>query len=78
MNRLSIIGLILLAVTSRLSALDPSITQLAVSVGSDWDATSGKLQLFERDGRQLAGGVGAISGPLWQERAGLGDEVCSA
>ncbi len=52
MNRLLIIGLILLAVTSHLSALDPSITQLAVSVGSDWNATSGKLQLFERDGRE--------------------------
>ena len=52
MNRLSIIGLILLAVTSHLPALDPSITQLAVSVGSHWDATSGKLQLFERDGRE--------------------------
>ena len=52
MKQLAIIGLILLAVSSHLPALDPSITQLAVSVGSHWDATSGKLQLFERDGRE--------------------------
>jgi L,D-peptidoglycan transpeptidase YkuD (ErfK/YbiS/YcfS/YnhG family) len=50
MTRLSIIGLILLAVTAHLPALDPSITQLAISVAADWNATSGKLQLFERDG----------------------------
>ena len=50
MNRLSIIGLILLAMTAHLPALDRSITQLAVSVAADWDSTSGKLQLFEREG----------------------------
>ena len=52
MKQLAIIGLILLAVSSHLPALDPSIARLAVSVGSRWDATSGKLQLFERDGRE--------------------------
>ncbi|HEY5813367.1 MAG TPA: L,D-transpeptidase family protein, partial [Terrimicrobiaceae bacterium] len=31
-------------------ALDPSIAQLAVSIASDWNSTSGKLQLFEREG----------------------------
>jgi L,D-peptidoglycan transpeptidase YkuD (ErfK/YbiS/YcfS/YnhG family) len=50
MNRLSIIGLILLAMSGPLWALDSSVTQLAVSVASDWASSSGKLQLFERDG----------------------------
>jgi len=30
--------------------LDPGVKQLIVSVGADWDASTGKLQLFERSG----------------------------
>jgi L,D-peptidoglycan transpeptidase YkuD (ErfK/YbiS/YcfS/YnhG family) len=32
------------------AGLDPSVKQLVVSVAADWDAATGKLQLFERTG----------------------------
>lgn len=32
------------------AGLDPGVKQLIVSVGADWDASTGKLQLFERSG----------------------------
>jgi L,D-peptidoglycan transpeptidase YkuD (ErfK/YbiS/YcfS/YnhG family) len=50
MTRLSILGLILAVMSGPLQALDSSVTQLAVSVAPSWDSTSGKLQLFERQG----------------------------
>jgi len=51
MNKLSITGLIVSIVSGPLLALDPSIAQLAVSVAPEWDSPSGKLQLFEREGK---------------------------
>jgi L,D-peptidoglycan transpeptidase YkuD (ErfK/YbiS/YcfS/YnhG family) len=50
MTGLSMFGLVIIAMSAPLWALDSSITQLAVSIASSWDATSGKLQLFEREG----------------------------
>jgi L,D-peptidoglycan transpeptidase YkuD (ErfK/YbiS/YcfS/YnhG family) len=32
-------------------ALDPSVQQLVVSVAPSWDSNTGRLQLFERDGK---------------------------
>ena len=60
MNKLSILGLIVLVVSGPLLALDPSIAQLAISVAPGWDSPSGKLQLFEREGN----GWRATSPPL--------------
>ena len=42
------------------NALDREVRQLIVSVAPDWDAPSGKLQLFERDGS----GWRAVSAPM--------------
>jgi L,D-peptidoglycan transpeptidase YkuD (ErfK/YbiS/YcfS/YnhG family) len=60
MNKLSILGLIVLVMSGPLLALDPSIAQLAISVAHGWDSPSGKLQLFEREGN----GWRATSPPL--------------
>ena len=32
------------------AGLDPSVQQIIVSVAADWDASTGKLQLFDRAG----------------------------
>ncbi|MFZ0711327.1 MAG: hypothetical protein WAM53_14920 [Terrimicrobiaceae bacterium] len=60
MNKLWIAGLVVLAMSGSLMALDPSISQLAVSVAPSWDSPSGKLQIFEREGK----GWRAMSPPL--------------
>ena len=60
MNRLLIVGLVVWVMSGPLLALDPSIAQLAVSVAPGWDSPSGKLQLFEREGK----GWRAMSPPL--------------
>jgi L,D-peptidoglycan transpeptidase YkuD (ErfK/YbiS/YcfS/YnhG family) len=60
MNKLSILGVIVLVMSGPLLALDPSIAQLAISVAPGWDSPSGKLQLFEREGN----GWRATSPPL--------------
>ena len=60
MSRFSIVALMFLAIGGPLAALEPSITQLAVSVAAGWNSTSGRLQLFEREGR----GWRAASPPL--------------
>ena len=60
MNKLSIIGLTVSILSGPLLALDPSVGQLAVSVAPGWDSPSGKLQLFEREGK----GWRAASPPL--------------
>jgi L,D-peptidoglycan transpeptidase YkuD (ErfK/YbiS/YcfS/YnhG family) len=51
------------------SALPPEVRQLVVSVAPNWDASKGKLQLFERDGN----GWRAVSPvmPALYGRAGL-------
>src|SRR3954468_10053101 len=41
-------------------ALDASVRQLIVSVAPDWNTPVGKLQLFERDGKQWK----AVSAPI--------------
>jgi len=46
-------------------ALDRSCTQLAVSIASSWDAPSGAIQLFERDGKTWK----AVS-PPWRVQYG--------
>ncbi len=40
--------------------LDPSVQQLIVSVAADWDASSGKMQFFERG----SGGWKAVAPPI--------------
>jgi L,D-peptidoglycan transpeptidase YkuD (ErfK/YbiS/YcfS/YnhG family) len=60
MNKLLMAGLASLAMSGSLLALDPSISQLAVSVAPGWNSPSGRLQLFEREGE----GWRAMSPPL--------------
>ena len=60
MRPLKTATLLALLLTQPLLALDSSITQLAVSVAPAWDSASGKLQLFEREGK----GWRAVSPPL--------------
>jgi L,D-peptidoglycan transpeptidase YkuD (ErfK/YbiS/YcfS/YnhG family) len=45
---------------SPVHALDNSVKQLIVSVAPSWNSTTGKLQLFERDGREWR----AVSPPV--------------
>jgi len=51
---------IMFAVNSAAYGLDHSVQQLIVSVAANWDASSGKLQLFERSG----GGWKAVAPPV--------------
>ena len=43
---------VLLVLTAQpVSALDRSITQLVVSISPGWNSPTGRLQLFEREGK---------------------------
>lgn len=54
------LALLLVLTAQPVSALDRSITQLVVSISPGWNSTTGKLQLFEREGK----GWRAVSPPL--------------
>jgi hypothetical protein len=60
MKAFKTLTIFLLLLSEPLLALDSSIRQLAVSVAPDWNSPSGKLQLFERDGKDWR----AVSPPL--------------
>jgi L,D-peptidoglycan transpeptidase YkuD (ErfK/YbiS/YcfS/YnhG family) len=60
MKPLKTATLLLLLLSKPLLALDASVTQLAMSVAPGWDSPTGRLQLFEREGK----GWRAVSPPL--------------
>ena len=43
--------LLVVALATRAGAIDAATTQLALSVAGGWNSSSGRMQLFERDGR---------------------------
>lgn len=51
---------LLLALTAQAFALDRGVDQLIVSVAPSWNSTTGRLQLFEREGK----GWKAVSAPM--------------
>ena len=57
---LSLAGLLMLATPGRSLALDPSVRQLVVSIAPGWNASVGRLQLFERNGKTWQ----AVSPPM--------------
>jgi len=56
-----LITIFLVAFAARAAGIDPATAQLAVSVADGWNSTTGRLQLFERDGRTWR-----AVGPAWR------------